>query len=114
MICLERRASTGMQQICNNKPRFCEVNRRVIHSRNSIARARSSKCVFCLLRIILPKLEQCRKFPIKLGEIFLSEEEEFLNYSQYFKNMPHQTKLMEDGGIEFFAVSFAAVTTRAL
>jgi hypothetical protein len=54
-------------------------------------------------QIILPKLEQCRKFPIKLGEIFLSEEEEFLNYSQYFKNMPHQTKLMEDGGIEFFA-----------
>lgn len=58
-----------------------------------------------LCRIILPRLEQCRKCPIKLGEIFLNEEEDFLNYSHYFKNMPHQTKLMNEGGIEFFAVS---------
>ena len=56
-------------------------------------------------RIILPRLEQCRKCPIKLGAIFLSEEDEFLNYSKYFKNMPKQTRLMEEGGIEFFAVS---------
>ena len=56
-------------------------------------------------RIILPRLEQCRKFPIKLGEMFISEEEDFLNYSKYFKNMPHQTHLMKDGGIAFFAVS---------
>lgn len=58
-------------------------------------------------RIILPRLEQCRKCPIKLGEIFLNEEEDFLNYSHYFKNMPHQTKLMNEGGIEFFAVSLS-------
>lgn len=62
-------------------------------------------CVCVSSRIILPRLEQCRKFPIKLGEMFISEEEDFLNYSKYFKNMPHQTRLMEDGGIEFFAVS---------
>lgn len=60
-----------------------------------------------LYRIILPQLEQCRKSPIKLGAIFLNDEEEFLNYSHYFKNMPHQTKLMEEGGIEFFAVSIS-------
>lgn len=31
--------------------------------------------------------------------------QDFMNYSKYFKNMPSQSKLMEEGGIEFFAVS---------
>lgn len=54
-------------------------------------------------QLILPQLEKHRKCPIKLGAIFLEVEEDFLNYSKYFKNMPHQTKIMEEGGIEFFA-----------
>ena len=57
-------------------------------------------------RLILPQLEQYRKCPIKMGAIFLNVEEDFLNYSKYFKNMPDQTKIMEEGGIEFFAVSW--------
>jgi len=52
----------------------------------------------------LPQLQSCRKCPIKLGQIFLAYEEEFLNYSMYFKNIPQQTRLMEEGGIEFFSV----------
>ena len=34
-------------------------------------------------------------------------EEDLLNYSLYFKNLPQQTALMEEGGIQFFAVSAA-------
>lgn len=32
-------------------------------------------------------------------------EEDLLNYSLYFKNLPQQTQLMEEGGLEFFNVS---------
>ena len=64
-----------------------------------------SLSLFCLHRMILPQLEKCRKCPIKLGVIFVEQEDDILNYSKYFKNMPHQTKLMEEGGTEFFAVS---------
>ena len=56
-----------------------------------------------LYRVILPQLQACRKCPIKLGSLFLTFEEDLLNYSMYFKNMPHQTKLMNEGGIHFFA-----------
>ena len=51
----------------------------------------------------------CRKCPIKLGEIFLTFEEDLLIYAMYFKNMPLQTRLMEEGGNKYFAVSRAAV-----
>ena len=54
-------------------------------------------------RVILPQLQACRKCPIKLGSLFLTFEEDLLNYSMYFKNMPQQTRLMNEGGIQFFA-----------
>lgn len=56
-----------------------------------------------MCRVILPQLQSCRKCPIKLGSLFLTFEEDLLNYSMYFKNMPHQTRLMNEGGIDFFA-----------
>lgn len=34
--------------------------------------------------------------------MFLTFEEDLLNYSMYFKNLPQQTALMQEGGIEFF------------
>ncbi len=57
------------------------------------------------LRVMLPSLESCSKCPIKLGEIFLMFEEDLLNYAFYFKNMPVQSMLMNEGGHTFFAVS---------
>lgn len=53
---------------------------------------------------MLPSLELCRKCPIKLGEMFLMFEDDLLNYAFYFKNMPLQTSLMNEGGNTFFAV----------
>eukprot|EP00731_Ephydatia_muelleri_P027821 Em0019g694a len=52
---------------------------------------------------ILPKLLECRKCPIKLGHVFLEEEESFLQYSTYFKAMPSQSRLMVETGTQFFA-----------
>ena len=57
----------------------------------------------CPSRVILPELQSCRKCPIKLGQVFLTFEEDLLNYSMYFKNLPQQTALMQEGGIQFFA-----------
>lgn len=42
---------------------------------------------------------------MKLGQFFMTLEEDLLNYSLYFKNLPQQTQLMQEGGIEFFGVS---------
>ena len=59
----------------------------------------------CVCSVILPQLKVLGKCPVKLGQFFMTLEEDLLNYSLYFKNLPEQTKLMEEGGIEFFAVS---------
>lgn len=55
--------------------------------------------------VIFPQLRSLSKCPVKLGQIFMTLEEDLLNYSLYFKNLPQQTRLMEEGGIEFFTVS---------
>lgn len=59
--------------------------------------------LYYVCSVILPELRACRKCPIKLGSLFLTFEEDLLNYSMYFKNMPQQTRLMNEGGIQFFA-----------
>lgn len=66
-----------------------------------------SNCVSAVLtcRVILPQLKILSKCPVKLGQFFMTLEEDLLNYSLYFKNLPQQTMLMQEGGIEFFAVS---------
>ena len=61
-------------------------------------------CV-CAYRVIFPQLQSLSKCPVKLGLVFMTLEEDLLNYSLYFKNLPQQTALMEEGGIQFFAVS---------
>ncbi len=56
--------------------------------------------------MILPQLKVLGKCPVKLGQFFMTLEEDLLNYSLYFKNLPQQTALMEEGGIEFYSVSY--------
>ena len=56
-------------------------------------------------RVILPQLKILGKCPVKLGQFFMTLEEDLLNYSMYFKNLPQQTQLMQEGGIGFFGVS---------
>lgn len=67
-----------------------------------------SNCVSAVrtCRVILPQLKILSKCPVKLGQFFMTLEEDLLNYSLYFKNLPQQTMLMQEGGIEFFAVSW--------
>lgn len=54
--------------------------------------------------VILPQLKILSKCPVKLGQFFMTLEEDLLNYSMYFKNLPQQTQLMQEGGIGFFGV----------
>ena len=71
--------------------------------------------------MFLPKLQKVKQSPMKLGQVFIDnvsplylkcyylmmlrwQEEQLINYSWYFKNMPAQERLMNEIGAEFYAV----------